>query len=145
MFFISFLVDLLIILLHVFFFATLCRLTNLPLHVHVHQHNGCNRRFNGCLQQNLGESGCAISSWSASARYSASMLTRVAKVDSSSTRQVLAPSVNISADIQHCLIMTQCITLHSVPLTYLQKEASGCGSSTFRSIFMSEKQNQEVI
>ena len=66
-------------------------------HVHVHQRNGCNRRFSGCLQQNVGESGYAISSWSASAGYSASMLTRVAKVDSSSTRQLLAPSVNISA------------------------------------------------
>ena len=37
-----------------------------------------------------------ISSWSASGGYLASMLTRVAKVDSS----LLAPSVNISADIQ---------------------------------------------
>ena len=37
----------------------------------------------------------------------ASMLTRVAKVELSSTRQLLAPSVNISADIQHYLIMTQ--------------------------------------
>ena len=46
--------------------------------------------------------------WSASAGYLASMLTRVANVDSSSTRQLLAPSVNISADdIQHYLIMTQ--------------------------------------
>ena len=70
-------------------------------HVHVHQRNCCNRRFSGCLQQNVGESGYAISSWSASAGYSASMLTRDAKVDSSSTRQLLAPSVNISADIQH--------------------------------------------
>ena len=65
-------------------------------HVHVHQRNGCNRCFSGCLQQNVGESVYAISSWSASAGYSASMLTRVAKVDSSSTRQLLAPSVNIS-------------------------------------------------
>ena len=50
------------------------------------------------------ESGYAISSWSASAGYLASMLTRVAEVDSSSTRQLLAPSVNISANIQHCMI-----------------------------------------
>ena len=41
------------------------------------------------------------------ARYSASMLPEGAKVDSSLTRQLLAPSVNISADIQHYLIMTQ--------------------------------------
>ena len=67
-------------------------------HVHVHQRNGYNRRFSGCLQQNVGESGYAIYSWSASAGYSASMLTRVAKVDSSLTRQLLAPSVNISAE-----------------------------------------------
>ena len=65
--------------------------------MHVHQRNGCNRRFSGCLQQNVGESGYGISSWSASAGYSSSMLTIVAKVDSSSTRQLLAPSVNISA------------------------------------------------
>ena len=71
----------------------------------------CNRRFSDCLQQNVGESGYAFSSWSASAGYSALMLTRVAKVDSSSTRQLLAPSVNISADIQHYLIITQWITL----------------------------------
>ena len=45
----------------------------------------------------MGESSYAISSWSARAEYSASMLTRVAKVDSSSTRQLLASSVNISA------------------------------------------------
>ena len=76
-------------------------------HVHVHQCNSCNRHFSGCLQQNVGESGYAISSWLASAAHSASILTRVAKVDSSSTRQLLAPSVNISADIQHYLIMTQ--------------------------------------
>ena len=75
--------------------------------MHVHQPNGCNRRFSVCLQQNVGESGYAISSWSASAGYLASMLTRVAKVDSSLTHQLLAPSVNISADIQHYLIMTQ--------------------------------------
>ena len=40
----------------------------------------------------------AISSWSASAGYSASMLTEDAKVDSSSTRQLLPSSVNISAE-----------------------------------------------
>ena len=62
-----------------------------------------------CLQ--VGESGYAISSWPASAGYLASMLTRVAKVDSSTTRQLLAPSVNISTDIQHYLIMTQWITI----------------------------------
>ena len=82
--------------------------TNLRyFHVHVHQRNGCNRCFSGCLQQNVGESGYAISTWSASARYSSSILTRVAKVDSSLTRQLLAPSVNISANIQHYLIMIQ--------------------------------------
>ena len=75
--------------------------------MHIHQRNGCNRRFSGCLQQNVGESGYAISSRPASAGYSASMLTRVAKVDSSMTHQLLAPTVNISADIQHYLIMTQ--------------------------------------
>ena len=42
-------------------------------HVHVHQRNGCNRRFSGCLQQNVGELGNAISSWSASVGYSAMM------------------------------------------------------------------------
>ena len=41
--------------------------------------------------------GYAISSWSASAGYSASMLTEDAKVDSSSTRQLIPSSVNISA------------------------------------------------
>ena len=46
----------------------------------------------------MGESGYAISSWSASAGYSASMLTEDAKVDSSSTRQLLRSSVNISAE-----------------------------------------------
>ena len=67
-------------------------------HVHVYQRNSCDRCFSGCLQQNVGESGYAISSWSASAAgYSASMLTMVAKVDSSLTCQLLAPSVNISA------------------------------------------------
>ena len=45
-----------------------------------------------------GESGYASSSWSASAGYSASMLTEDAKVDSSSTRQLLPSSVNISAE-----------------------------------------------
>ena len=39
-----------------------------------------------------------MSSWSASAGYSASMLTEDAKVDSSSTRQLLPSSVNISAE-----------------------------------------------
>ena len=46
----------------------------------------------------MGESGYALSSWSASAGYSASMLTEDAKVDSSSTRQLLPSSVNISAE-----------------------------------------------
>ena len=46
----------------------------------------------------MGESGYAISLWSASAGYSASMLTEDAKVDSSSTRQLLPSSVNISAE-----------------------------------------------
>ena len=52
----------------------------------------------------MGESGYAISSWSvvsqwsASAGYSASMLTEDAKVESSSTRQLLPSSVNISAE-----------------------------------------------
>ena len=46
----------------------------------------------------MGESGYAISSWSASAGYSASMLTEDAKVDLSSTRQLLPSSVNISAE-----------------------------------------------
>ena len=46
----------------------------------------------------MGESGYAISSWSASDGYSASMLTEDAKVDSSSTRQLLPSSVNISAE-----------------------------------------------
>ena len=46
----------------------------------------------------MGESGYAISSWSASAGYSASMLTEDAKVDSSSTRQLLPSSINISAE-----------------------------------------------
>ena len=49
----------------------------------VYQCNGCNRRVSGCLQQTVGESGYAISSWSASAEYSALMFTRVAKVDES--------------------------------------------------------------
>ena len=66
-------------------------------YVHVHQRNSCNPRFSGCLQQNVGDSGYTISSWSASAGYLASMLTTVAKVDESSTRQLLAPSVSISA------------------------------------------------
>ena len=46
----------------------------------------------------MGESGYANSSWSASAGYSASMLTEDAKVDSSLTRQLLPSSVNISAE-----------------------------------------------
>ena len=46
------------------------------------------RRFSGCLQQNVGESGYAISSWSTSNGYSASMLTGGAKVDESLTRQL---------------------------------------------------------
>ena len=83
----------------VLFRRALCQRTNLRLLdlvyflVHVHQRNCCNRRFSGCLQYSVGESGYAISSWSASAGYSASMLTEGAKVD-------------ISANIQHYLIMT---------------------------------------
>ena len=46
----------------------------------------------------MGESGYANSSWSASAGYSASMFTEDTKVDSSSTRQLLPSSVNISAE-----------------------------------------------
>ena len=46
----------------------------------------------------MGESGYANSSWSASAGYSASILTEDANVDSSSTRQLLPSSVNISAE-----------------------------------------------
>ena len=46
----------------------------------------------------MGESGYANSLWSASAGYSASMLTEDAKVDSSSTRQLLPSSINISAE-----------------------------------------------
>ena len=71
----------------VFFFAALCPRTNLWVgllpRARTYTRNGCNRRFSGCLQQNVGESGYAISSWSPSAGYLASMLTRVAKVDSS--------------------------------------------------------------
>ena len=46
----------------------------------------------------MGELGYAISSWLTSAVYSASMLAEGAKVDSSSTCQLLAASVNISAE-----------------------------------------------
>ena len=46
----------------------------------------------------MGESGYANSSLSASAGYSASMLTEDAKVDSSSTRQLIPSSVYISAE-----------------------------------------------
>ena len=60
--------------------------------MHALQRHGYNRRFSGYLQQNVGESGYAISSWSASAEYSASMFTKGAKVDSSSTRQLNDPS-----------------------------------------------------
>ena len=67
-------------------------------HMHERQRNCCDRRFSGCLQYNVGESGYAISSWSASAGYSASMLTEDGKVDLSSTRQLLPSSVNISAE-----------------------------------------------
>ena len=80
------LVDLSIILCRVFFFASQCPRTNLwftrcYFHVHSHQCNGCNRRFSGCLWQNVGELGYAISSCSASTGYLASMLTGVAKAD----------------------------------------------------------------
>ena len=74
------LVDLLIVLPCVFFFAALGQP---PIygyfHVHVHQCNGCTRSFSGCLQQNVGDSSYAISLWSVSAGYSASMLTGVVK------------------------------------------------------------------
>ena len=46
----------------------------------------------------MGESGHAISSWSASTGYSTSLLTEGAKVDWSLTLQLSAPSVNISAE-----------------------------------------------
>ena len=46
----------------------------------LHQCNGCNRLFSGCSQQKVGESGYAVSLWSASDGYSASMLTRGAIV-----------------------------------------------------------------
>ena len=67
-------VHLSIVLPCVFFLAALCRP---PIygyfHMYVHQRNGCNRPFSSCLQQNVGESGYAISSWSSSAGYLASM------------------------------------------------------------------------
>ena len=44
----------------------------------------------------MGESGYAISSWWASARYSATMFTHSVRVDSSSICQLWPPSVNIS-------------------------------------------------
>ena len=58
----------------------------------------CNRRFIYCSQQNVGESGYSISSWWSSSGYLASMLTEGAQVDLSSTCQLWAPSVNISAE-----------------------------------------------
>ena len=48
--------------------------------------------------KNVGESGHSISSYSDSSRYSTSMLTEGAQVDSSSTRQLSAPLVNISVE-----------------------------------------------
>ena len=48
--------------------------------------------------KNVGESCYSISSWSGSSGYSTSMLTEGAQVDSSSTRQLWAPSVNISVE-----------------------------------------------
>ena len=80
------LVDLLIVLPRVFFFAELYLHTNLRFthcyfHVHTCQCNGYNQRLSGCLRQNVAEVGYAISSWSASAGYSASMLIEGAKVD----------------------------------------------------------------
>ena len=48
--------------------------------------------------KNVGESGYSISSYSDSSRYSTSMLTEGAQVDSSLTRQLWAPSVNISVE-----------------------------------------------
>ena len=62
--------------------------------MHARQWTSCNRRFSGCLRQNVGESGYAISSWSASVGYSAPMLTEGAKVDSST----LSTLGNISAE-----------------------------------------------
>ena len=99
-------VDLSIVLRHVFFFASLCLRTNLrfmhSFHVHALHGNGCNRHFSGCLRQNVEEVGLCymylFNHGSASAGYSASMSTGGAKVDSSSTRQAWAPSVNISAE-----------------------------------------------
>ena len=69
----------------VFFFALLFPRTNLQFthcyfHVFACQRNGCKQRFSGCLRQNVGESGYAISSWSVSAGYLTSMLTEGAKV-----------------------------------------------------------------
>ena len=66
----------------------------------------------------MGESIYANSSWSASAGYSASMLTEDAKVDSSSTRQLLPSSVNISAEYpalpDHDSMNNPSISQHSV-------------------------------
>ena len=67
----------------------------------VHQCNCSNRRFSGCLQQNVGESGYAISSWSANAGFSASMLTRVAKVDLLNKSWLVFDSSTFSTLSQH--------------------------------------------
>ena len=87
------LVDLPMVLPCVFFFALLYVCSNLwfthcYFHVHTRQCTGCNQHFSSCLRQNMGESGYAISSWSASTGYLALMLTEGDKVDSSSTRQL---------------------------------------------------------
>ena len=48
--------------------------------------------------KNVGESCYSISSWSGSSGYSTLMLTEGTRVDSSSTRQLWSPSVNISVE-----------------------------------------------
>ena len=94
------LVDLSIVLPCVFFFTSLCPRINLRFtHFYfAHQHNSCNQHFIGYLRQNVGESGHAISSWSASTGYLAEMFSECAKLDLSSTCQLGAPMVNISAE-----------------------------------------------
>ena len=62
---------------------------------------GLQSTFYWLLQQNSVESvNSIIWSWSSSTGYSASILTKVAQVDLSSTLQLWAPSVNISATYQ---------------------------------------------
>ena len=83
------LVDLSVILSHVFFLVSLCWHVNLrsrvvTFHVHTCQHNGCDRHFSSCLRLRVGEYDIS----SASTRFLASMLTEGAKVGSSSTCQL---------------------------------------------------------